>query len=132
MHLEGNYLNVCRTDRFMNKSHKHISRHRTSDVTRTLYDVIIEMELIESLPPPGATAPPVDQGLIIEASRSHSDIPHSVGLLWTSEQPDTTLTTDIHATGGIRTRSPSRRAAADRRLRPRDHWDRRRDVGGAH
>jgi hypothetical protein len=30
----------------------------------------------------------VDQGrLIIEVSRSHSDKPHSVGLLWTSDQP---------------------------------------------
>jgi len=30
----------------------------------------------------------VGQGLlIIEASRSHSDTPHSVGLLWTSDQP---------------------------------------------
>jgi hypothetical protein len=26
--------------------------------------------------------------LIIEALRSHSDTPHSVGLLWTSDQPD--------------------------------------------
>jgi hypothetical protein len=25
--------------------------------------------------------------LIVEASRSHSDTPHSVGLLWTSDQP---------------------------------------------
>jgi hypothetical protein len=32
--------------------------------------------------------PIVGQGLlIIEASRSHSDTPHSVGLLWTSDQP---------------------------------------------
>jgi len=30
----------------------------------------------------------VGQGfLIIEALRSHSDTPHSVGLLWTSDQP---------------------------------------------
>jgi hypothetical protein len=30
----------------------------------------------------------VDEGLlIIEASRSHSDTPHSVGLLWTKNQP---------------------------------------------
>jgi hypothetical protein len=51
--------------------------------------------------------PPVGQGLlIIEASRSHSDTPHSVGLLWTSDQPDaetptwqhTTLTRDRHMT----------------------------------
>jgi hypothetical protein len=36
-----------------------------------------------------AQQPLVGQGrLIIEASRSHSDTPHSVGLLWTSDQPD--------------------------------------------
>jgi hypothetical protein len=35
-----------------------------------------------------ATAP-VGQGLLsIEDSRSHSDTPLSVGLLWTSDQPD--------------------------------------------
>ena len=45
--------------------------------------------------------------LIVEASRSHSDTPHSVGLL---------LTRDIHAPGGIRSHSPSKRAAADPQL----------------
>jgi len=68
--------------------------------------------------------------LIIESSRSHSDTPHSVGFLWTSDQPDaenfnwqhTTLTTDIHATSGIRIRNFSKRAAADPRLRLRGHW----------
>jgi hypothetical protein len=29
--------------------------------------------------------------------------------------------TNIHALGGIRTHNPSKRAAADLRLRPRDH-----------
>jgi hypothetical protein len=52
-----------------------------------------------------AQQPLVGQGLfIIEASRSHSDTPPSVGLLWTSDQPDaesstwqhTTLTRDRH------------------------------------
>jgi len=34
-----------------------------------------------------AQQPPVGQGLlIIGDSRSHSDTPHSVGLLWTSDQ----------------------------------------------
>jgi hypothetical protein len=51
------------------------------------------------------TTPPVGQGLlIIEASRFHSDTPHSVGLLRTSDQPDAetskwqqiTLTRDRH------------------------------------
>jgi len=26
--------------------------------------------------------------LVVEVSRSHSDTPHSVGLLWQSDQPD--------------------------------------------
>jgi hypothetical protein len=52
----------------------------------------------------------MDQDLsIIEASRSHSDTPHSVGFLWTSDQPDaensdnTQLSkeTDIHAPAGF-------------------------------
>ena len=66
--------------------------------------------------------------VIIEASCSHSDTPHSVGLLWTSEQPDvgTTVTTRYthkrktsNVPGGIRTGNPNKRTAADPRLRPR-------------
>ena len=41
----------------------------------------------------------MSQGLlIIEASRSHPDTPHQVGLLWTSDQPnaDTLTTHAIH------------------------------------
>ena len=64
---------------------------------------------------------------------THNDAPQSVGLLWTSDQlvtetsawQHTTPTTDIHAPAGIRTHNLSRRAAADLRLRPRGHWDRR-------
>jgi hypothetical protein len=33
--------------------------------------------------------------------------------------------TNIHASGGIRTHNPSKRAAVDPRLRPRGRWDRR-------
>ena len=43
---------------------------------------------------PTARQPPVGQGLlIIKSSRSHSDTPHSVGLLWTSDQPDAEVST---------------------------------------
>jgi hypothetical protein len=59
----------------------------------------------------------VGQGLlIIEALWSHSDTLRSVGLLWTSDQPDaetsawqhTTLRrTHIHTSGGVRNRNPS-------------------------
>jgi len=78
--------------------------------------------------------PLLDQGLlIIEASRSHSDTQHSVGLIRTSDQPkaqtsagqQTTLSSNRHACpGAIRTRSPNMRAAAISCLRPRLHWDR--------
>jgi hypothetical protein len=61
---------------------------------------------------------------------------HTVGLLWTSDQPITenstytghrnilTQQTNIHAPSGIRTRDLSNQAAADH-LRPRGHWDRK-------
>jgi hypothetical protein len=74
--------------------------------------------------------PLVGQGfLIIEASRSNPDTPQSTALLWTSDSPtqvplpDNTLhsrQTAIHAPGGIRTRNPSKLAAADLRLIDRD------------
>jgi hypothetical protein len=56
---------------------------------------------------------------------------HTVGLLWTSDQPVSetstcigqhnieTQETNIHALSGIRTYDPSNQAAADLRLRPR-------------
>jgi hypothetical protein len=57
----------------------------------------------------------MDQGLLIfEASPSHSNTPHSVGLLWTCDQPDaerqhTTLTRDKHTClGGFRTHNPGK------------------------
>jgi hypothetical protein len=84
--------------------------------------------------PPTALQPPVGQGLlIIQASRSHSDTPHSVVLLWTSDQPvaETSLPddtqhsqeADIHAPSGVRIRNPIKPTAADPRLRGRSHWD---------
>jgi len=79
--------------------------------------------------------PLVGQGLlIIVASRSHSDAPHtrhdSSGRVISPTQrplPDNTQhsqETDIHVSGGIRTRNPSKLAAADQRLRLRCHWER--------
>jgi hypothetical protein len=47
---------------------------------------------------------------------------------WWARRRDLYLTTrnthKIHAPGGIRTHKPSKRTAADPRLRPRGHWDR--------
>jgi len=80
--------------------------------------------------------PPVGHGLLIhELSRSHTTTHHSrydsSGRVISSSQrtlPDNTQhlqQTNIHTPGGIRTHNLKRRPAADRRLRPRGHWDRR-------
>ena len=68
--------------------------------------------------------------LIVQVSRTYSDTTHCVGLLWTRGQPDAekkkpqdSQETRLPWPSGFRTRSPSKRAAADPRLRPRGHWD---------
>ena len=71
----------------------------------------------------------VNLHLLCEVRLSHSDTPHSVGLISTSDRPvvetstwqHTTITTDRHSwpPGGVRTRNPSKSAAAGPRLRPR-------------
>ena len=78
--------------------------------------------------------PPVGQGLFIhEVARSHTTTHHSLqdssGRVISSSQrslPDNTQhsqQTDVHGPDGIRTRNPSKRAAADLRLGSRGHWD---------
>jgi len=79
-----------------------------------------------------AEEPLVGQGLLItEASRSHSDTPQPVGLLWTGNQPVAEIyeitqhskERDTDAPREIRTHYLSRREATDPRLRPRGHWN---------
>ena len=69
--------------------------------------------------------PIVGQGLlVIETSRSHSDTPHWVGLLWTSDQPYAETSTWQHTTltrDGHRTHNPSKRTHS---LESAAHWDR--------
>ena len=86
--------------------------------------------MVQQLP---QTPPPVGQGLLIcETSRSHTGIPHSVPLLWTSDQPDvetstwqqTTLTSDRHLWAQQDSNPQShKQAAADSGPRRRGHWD---------
>jgi hypothetical protein len=91
------------------------------------------LEVLPIFPPP---PPPAGQGLLtVEVSRSHSDTPQWVRLLWASDQPDaetsdnTTLTRDKHpCRGGIRTSNPSKRGDTDPRLRTRGYWDRHSSV----
>ena len=73
--------------------------------------------------------------LIIEASLSHLDTPHSVGLLWMSDRLDAGTSTWLN-TALTRDRLPcprwdsnpqsQQRVAADTRLRPCGHWGRQR------
>ena len=76
-----------------------------------------------------AQQPLVGQGfLIIGALRSHS-VDSSARSNSPTQRPPPDNTkhskqTDIHAPGGIRTRNPSKRAVANRRLRTRGPWDR--------
>jgi len=80
---------------------------------------------------PSGPGPPHCRGFTI--THTHTHTPHSVGLLWTSDQPIAETSASIHNTqtrqasmppGGIRTRNPSKWAVADPRLRPRCHWER--------
>jgi hypothetical protein len=78
---------------------------------------------------------------LLGVSRSHT-YRHTVGFLWTSDQPVAetstctgqhnigTQETNIHALSEIRTREPINQAAADLRLRPLGHWDRRSSMLG--
>jgi hypothetical protein len=71
--------------------------------------------------------PPVGQGLLIITLR-HTTLggtPLDESSARRREFYNTLYSqeTDFHAAGGIRTHNPSKRAAADLRLRPRCHWD---------
>jgi hypothetical protein len=73
------------------------------------------------------------QGFLITHTHTHTHTHrYTVGLLWTSDQPVAETSTyagqhetNIHAPSEIRIRDPSNQVAADQRLRPRGHWDRK-------
>jgi hypothetical protein len=87
-----------------------VNKRQDNKLINCCIRLVIYLRLISTPPSPFLSSMeqhrPVSQVLlIIEASWSHSDTPHSVGLLWTSDKPVvetstwqiTTLTTDIHA-----------------------------------
>ena len=108
------------------ESFSHVSIIFWSDLYRNCTNLFPFYETATP-PSPGGPGYPYSRSLYI----THSDAPHSVGLLWKSDQPvaetstcqHPTLTTDMPH-GGIRTHILNRWAAADLRLRPRGHWDR--------
>jgi hypothetical protein len=73
--------------------------------------------------------------LIIEASRSHSDTPHSVGLLWTSDLTVAEMSSwkkkhnrqTCMLTARFEPAIPASERPLTPRLRPHGHWDRHSD-----
>jgi hypothetical protein len=80
-----------------------------------------------------AQQPQLGRGLlIIQTLQAHSDTPHLVGLLWTSDQSDaetstwqqhTALTKDTHSFPRRYSNPQSQRATTHSRRRPPGHWD---------
>jgi hypothetical protein len=109
-----------------------VTSHSTKDGLNTSvsFSTIFSRQSHSSLPTgaysPGRTFGLPFRGFLI----THTDR-HTVGLLWTSDQPVAetstytgqhnieTQQTNIHTPSGIRTRDSSNRAAVDLRLRPR-------------
>ena len=78
---------------------------------------------------PGRTLPPHCGGFTNHIQTHHNLYDSSGRVISPTQRPlpdNTQLSqeTNIHILGGIRTLIPSKRAAADPRLRPRVHWDR--------
>ena len=123
-------------DKFSFSGHAYDSTSiRTKEMDRNSGDVLyLDSGFLLFPPPPFSTAeqPLVDEGLfIIDVSWWHSDTPHSVEILWISDQHNAEASTWQHTAFirdktpvGIRTRNPSKQAAAGTRLRLRGHWDR--------
>jgi hypothetical protein len=76
--------------------------------------------------PPSGPGPPHYRGFTITLRHTRYDSSGRVLNPSHRPLPDNTQhsqQTDIHAPCGIRTRNPSKPAAADPRLRPRSHWN---------
>ena len=92
-----NLRNIILRETPNNTKYVHICEHNFS-LTEQIVRICVLFFVMALQPLMGQTV------LIIEASRSHTDTPYSVGLLWTSDQPDagtsacqhTTLTSDTY------------------------------------
>jgi hypothetical protein len=104
---------------------------KTTQTHTHTHDVLCRKKIIINYYFPGSAAQP---GLWPSRTRGsvirHNDTPHSVGLIWTSDQPvaetstrQHTQQTNIHASGGIRIHDRSRRASVELGPKPRGHWD---------
>jgi len=123
---------------FACKPVKFILSFHSANVPQIFISLAYISTVSELLPSPITQQPLMGQDILfVKVSRSYSDTPHSVGLLWVSDQPCARNSTCLqqhsqetgnHYTSGIRTRNPSKRTAADPRLRPCNKWDRLGDL----
>ena len=92
-----------------------------NDKTCTMLSLIF-FTIAQQPPPPRGPGASPHQGFTI--THRHTTVVRTPLDEGSARRRDLYLTTDTHASGGIRTHKPSRRAAADLRLRPHCHWDR--------
>ena len=115
-------------------SHQYFM-HLANTIFRQMHIVTYYFEKINYIFFSVALRPNMGHGLLIlEVSWSNTTTHHSredsSGRVTGPSHrplPDNTqrsTQTNIHVPGGIRTHNPSKRVAADLRLRPRGHWDR--------
>jgi hypothetical protein len=113
---------------FYSQSRRLRSGYKSSALTQEHFRATLIHQSPPQFPSSFMAQQPLEgQGLPAEASLSHS-----VGLPWTSDQPDaetptwqhTALKTDTQATDGIRNRNPNKRAAAGPRFGSRGYRSR--------
>ena len=92
-HLEGSGTPVLYIGRTVLKGY-YDTVHPDKHFKKDAFFLLLIYEIIAHTHFPMVQQPPVDHGLlIIRASRSLSDTPHPVGLLWTSDQLDAVTST---------------------------------------
>ena len=108
--------------------HHHHCENLNRDKGSTLIQQLIEAKFSHSTAAPSWPGPPQFRGFTI-THKHHTRYGSSGRVIGPTQRPlpDNTQHSqqrDVHTPGGIRTRNPSMRAAADPRLRPRGNWDR--------
>jgi hypothetical protein len=106
--------------------YSNASREEFREFLKLRHDCFLQY--LSKSPPPWRFGPISGHDLPLRSFASHSlDTLHSVGLLWTSDQPEAETSawqeTNIHVSGWVRTKSPIKQVVADLRLRRRSHWD---------
>ena len=125
----NHHLQQCANEKTTLGSQRYFQGHVLR--VRTSYSALIIATIYFALPSNSLNSPKGPRLPLWGSSITSMTHEHSVGLQWTRDRPGaqtctwqhTTLTTDTHAPGGIRTRNPSKCEAVEPRLRPGGQWN---------